>query len=409
MIKKIQYISICALLFGASLVAAHGHHHHHHHGDKEATGGHGHDHHHHHNSQESFANFPLVQTLFASDSPKVLAFLATFYISVVPNLFLLFVPANISTSKLNILVSFAVGGLLGDVFLHLLPHAFVENYNEIATFGHDHITVKNVVTGLGIFAGLIGFFILDKFMRIISGNKGHSHSHGHGHDHSHHAHDSSSKSSSVEAKDNSNLRQRKSGDKKSESTAQPDKSESKPGQQSVKLSAYLNLIADATHNFTDGLAIAASFYVSKSIGITTTIAVFFHEIPHEVGDFAILLQSGFSRYQALGSQFVTAVGAFLGTVAGVLIQEAASSAANSNPPFPAYPWFFWSDLVLPVTAGGFLYIATVSVIPDLLETPDDLAKNGQEPKKSTLIFQTYLELIAALIGVSLMAIVSFYE
>lgn len=66
---------------------------------------------------------------------------------------------------------------------------------------------------------------------------------------------------------------------------------------------------------------SASFYASPTIGATTTVAVFFHEIPHEVGDFALLIQSGFSKRAAMGSQFITALGALLGTLIGIAIQE----------------------------------------------------------------------------------------
>lgn len=66
---------------------------------------------------------------------------------------------------------------------------------------------------------------------------------------------------------------------------------------------------------------SASFYASPTIGASTTLAVFLHEIPHEVGDFALLIQSGFSKRAAMGAQFVTAIGAFLGTTIGILIQE----------------------------------------------------------------------------------------
>merc|ERR1712137_185314 len=90
---------------------------------------------------------------------------------------------------------------------------------------------------------------------------------------------------------------------------------------SVKLGGYLNLIADFTHNITDGLALSSSFYASPTIGATTTVAVFFHEIPHEVGDFALLVQSGFSKRAAMGAQFVTALGALLGTCIGIAVQE----------------------------------------------------------------------------------------
>ena len=72
---------------------------------------------------------------------------------------------------------------------------------------------------------------------------------------------------------------------------------------------------------------SASFYASPTIGATTTVAVFFHEIPHEVGDFALLVQSGFSKRAAMGSQFITAVGALLGTLIGIAVQELGGSGA----------------------------------------------------------------------------------
>jgi zinc transporter 7 len=61
------------------------------------------------------------------------------------------------------------------------------------------------------------------------------------------------------------------------------------------VAGYLNLAADFTHNFTDGLAIGASFLVNKNLGLITTITILLHEVPHEIGDFAILIQSGCSK------------------------------------------------------------------------------------------------------------------
>ena len=63
----------------------------------------------------------------------------------------------------------------------------------------------------------------------------------------------------------------------------------------IKVAGYLNLAADFAHNFTDGLAIGASFMMGQNLGIITTITIFLHEIPHEIGDFAILVQSGCSK------------------------------------------------------------------------------------------------------------------
>ncbi|TFY78085.1 hypothetical protein EWM64_g5927, partial [Hericium alpestre] len=107
-----------------------------------------------------------------------------------------------------------------------------------------------------------------------------------------------------------------------------------------KLSAYLNLFGDFVHNITDGLAMAASFYSSPLIGATTTLACFAHEIPHEIADYSILIRSGFTKRQAMQSQFLTAVGAF----------------------------------VIPFVAGGFLYIGAVAVLPTLLQE----SKSGKQ-------------------------------
>ena len=158
--------------------------------------------------------------------------------------------------------------------------------------------------------------------------------------------------------------------------------------QSIRLSACLNLIADFTHNITDGLAMSSSFYASPTLGATTAVAVFFHEIPHEVGDFALLIQSGFSKRRAMAAQFVTALGAFLGTCIGIAVQEFGNSDPKSisgQDPNKglAGTSVTWGDMLLPFTAGTFLYVGTVAVIPELLETGPN---KGQELKKTAAQF-----------------------
>ena len=150
------------------------------------------------------------------------------------------------------------------------------------------------------------------------------------------------------------------------------------------------MIADFTHNITDGLAMASSFYASPTVGATTTVAVFFHEIPHEVGDFALLIQSGFSKKKAMAAQFVTALGALLGTIIGIAVQElggTASGAGGLNGQTGQQGLFgtdlTWGDMLLPFTAGTFLYVGTVSVIPELLETGP---RKGEELRKTAVQF-----------------------
>lgn len=237
--------------------------------------------------------------------------------------------------------------------------------------------------------------------------------------------------------------------------------------------------ADFTHNITDGLAMSASFYASPTIGATTTVAVFFHEIPHEVGDFALLVQSGFSKRAAMGAQFVTALGALLGTLIGIAVQELGGGAGDEGGPMgrnggiwgtslvsgsffllvlmsprcgarvlfvlflrirftqlpicagciqasdctpiklPLYPSCIcrpalsfnrpaadfltsqsWGDLLLPFTAGTFLYVGTVAVIPELLETG---------PNKAQELKKTVVQFAAIALGAGIMLFISWHD
>ncbi|CAG8482143.1 11993_t:CDS:2 [Acaulospora colombiana] len=348
----------------------------------------------------------LTRQIFAllfPGSPRVNSLLGTLYISSIPNFILYFVPPDIEPSSLNTLVSFAVGGLLGDVFLHLLPHSFLGESNDDEVHFVQVDEKKNVVIGLAIFFGLMTFFVIDKVMRIANGGDVHSHSHNHANeDHRDHT-DLGTSTSTPDSSDPSTLRQRKSEKIK---VVEKEQGDTKPPSPSIKLSAYLNLIADATHNFTDGLAMAASFYSSPSIGATTTVAVFFHEIPHEVGDYAILIQSGFTKRRAMLSQFVTAIGAFLGTLTGIAIEELGHGDNGLPSSSQDHEVGIWGtgatlgDLVIPFTAGGFLYIATVGVIPELLEVTGKFTKN---------IKQAGSEFFAMLIGVGMMAVIAWNE
>jgi len=113
---------------------------------------------------------------------------------------------------------------------------------------------------------------------------------------------------------------------------------------------YLNLIGDGIHNFTDGLVIGASFIVSINFGVITTLVLVFHEIPQEIGDFGILIYGGFSRAKALTYNFISALTCVLGTIVGYYLTSAIGN---------------FSAFLLPLTAGGFIYIAACDLIPEL--------------------------------------------
>lgn len=286
--------------------------------------------------------------------------LATLYISGPPNFLLALCPPNVDPNSLSVMVAFAVGGLLGDTLFHLLPEIFLGEAEEGKVKFVMVEPNKNLLLGVAIMIGFMTFVAMDKGLRIATGGEGHSHDHVH-------AEEVDQATSTAIEKPPGKAKSRK-GKKESGIVSRPVKPQVS---QSIKLSAYLNLIADFTHNITDGLAMSSSFYASPTVGATTTMAVFFHEIPHEVGDFALLIQSGFTKRQAMMSQFVTAVGALLGTCIGIAVQEyggSSSGAAQVNGPGLWGTSLQWGDLLLPFTAGTFLYVGTVAVIPEMLQT-----------------------------------------
>lgn len=113
---------------------------------------------------------------------------------------------------------------------------------------------------------------------------------------------------------------------------------------------YLNLIGDGLHNFIDGLVIAGSFAVSNSVGIFTVFLVIIHEIPQELGDFGVLVYGGFTKKKALFYNFLSALTAFIGAIAGYIISHRIHS---------------FSSILLSVTAGGFIYISSADLVPEI--------------------------------------------
>lgn len=304
------------------------------------------------------------------------------------------------------MVAFAVGGLLGDTLFHLLPEIFLgEDEPDKVRFVMLEPN-RNLLLGAGILVGLVTFMAMDKALRIATGGEGHTHDHSHSHSNTQTtttgATNGKATGSSLTVSETS-VKQRKSktSTPTTESTAPTTKDPINP---SVKLAGLLNLIADFTHNITDGLALSSSFYSSPALGATTTMAVFFHEIPHEVGDFALLIQSGFSKQKAMGAQFVTAVGAFIGTLIGIFVNEygGSASAADAGEEFKGL-WgtsLTWGDMLLPFTAGTFLYVGTVAVIPELLENEKGLSKKGE-------LFRTLKQFGAMAVGAGIMIAISW--
>jgi len=284
------------------------------------------------------------------------------------------------------MTAFATGGLLSDVFLHLVPHSFFGEHQDGAVHFVMVEEKRHILVGLGIFIGFAAFFMMEKTLRVLGSGEAHTHSH-EGHGDLSKATDEST-SSAVEPNTSSlamRSRHQVNTEHSDKHELQVDDVKSNVGGPS-KLSAYLNLFGDFVHNITDGLALSASFYSGPMIGATTTLACFAHEIPHEIADYSILIRSGFTKRQAMQSQFLTAVGAFVGTFMGIAIHNLSVSAHVEDVSLDLAAAVRQTatgllgtsvqlaDLVLPFVAGGFLYIGAVAVLPTLLEE----SKSGKQ-------------------------------
>jgi len=206
------------------------------------------------------------------------------------------------------LVSFSVGGLFGDAFIHLIPEAVGKN-----GFG-SHIS-------LYILFGIFTSFIVEKFLQWrhchIPTSEEHPHSF-----------------------------------------------------------AYMNLLGDGVHNFIDGLIIGASYLASIPLGLATTLAVVFHEIPQEIGDFGVLIYGGFGKSRALFFNFSSALTAIFGAAVSFYIRG-------------------FIPFLIPFAAGNFIYIAGSDLIPEL--------RKEVEPSKSVL------QLMAIVLGVFILFSLVFLE
>lgn len=136
--------------------------------------------------------------------------------------------------------------------------------------------------------------------------------------------------------------------------------------------AAMNLVGDGVHNFLDGLIIAASYLISLPLGLTSTLAIIFHEIPQEIGDFGVLLHSGLSKKKAVFFNLLSALLAVLGAVVGLLFGRQIENLTIN---------------ILPVAAAGFIYIATADLIPEL----------HKEKKAAPLFFQLIFLVLGILI------------
>ncbi len=238
---------------------------------------------------------------------------------------------RIQPRLIPLFVSYAVGALLGVVFLDLLPHIFEKGGQR-----HD--------AAMWILVGILAFFVLEKMVlwrhnhdhagqaeALMASEHSHDHDHGHGH-----------------ATDG--------------------------GRDS---SAWMIIIGDGFHNFTDGFAIAAAFMADVRLGIVTAVAIVAHELPQELGNFLVLIHSGFSKARAL---FWNIVSSFA-TLAGAMIAYFALKSFEQ-----------YSVIFLCFAASSMIYVAIADLIPGL--------------HKRTSLKESALQI--ALIGLGVLSIATFH-
>lgn len=219
-------------------------------------------------------------------------------LSVLAAALFLLIPGKQRQRLLPHMVSYAIGALLGAAFLALLPHAV-----EYPGVGDVHKVTFTVLIGL------LGFFLLEKMVLWRHCHAQDCEVHGEEHGHSH------------------NLNQ-------GEDTAR----------------GMMILIGDGMHNLVDGVLIAAAFLTDFHLGVVTSIAVATHEIPQELGDFSILLHSGYSRMKALIFNVLASLTTVIGGVAAYYSLQYTQGAV---------------PYVLAVAAASFIYIAVADLIPGL--------------------------------------------
>jgi zinc and cadmium transporter len=219
------------------------------------------------------------------------------------------------------LVSLSVGALFGDAIIHLIPQAFSE--------------IGNASTAsLSILIGIMLFFVLEKFIRWH-----HSHEH--------------------DCEDEECI-------KRQENKIHP--------------MGTLILMSDAIHNMIDGVIIGVSYLISIEIGIATTIAIVLHEIPQEIGHFAVLLHSGYTKIKAILFNFLSSLSAILGTALVFIFGQTIN---------------LYIPVLIAFAAGGFIYIAGSDLMPELHKT-SGLKKSLQQ-------------FVAIIIGIAIMFALLAFE
>ncbi|XP_058251400.1 zinc transporter ZIP12-like isoform X1 [Hemibagrus wyckioides] len=245
---------------------------------------------------------------------------------------------------LQLFVGLAVGTLSGDALLHLIPEILGLHDDS----QHDDSNLMEQKEYLwkimGIIAGIYGFFLIERIFSFVMSSHGHSHSHDLSVDLSCNGEGQRGKSVST-----MQLKTLEDAECTEIQPVEPSIDPIQKQKQGIPLLAVMVIVGDSLHNFADGLVVGAAFSNSVETGMATTVAILCHEIPHEMGDFAVLLSSGLSVKRAVLMNFVSALTAFMGLYIGLFVSSEME----------VQQWIFT------VTAGIFLYLSLVEMMPEM--------------------------------------------
>ncbi|KAK2986659.1 hypothetical protein RJ640_010115 [Escallonia rubra] len=346
------------------------------------------------------------------------------------------------------------GAMLGDAFLHQLPHAFGGGHSHshdhhadhasLAHSEHEHShshshSLKDLSVGLSVLAGIVAFLLVEKVVRYVEEMSGGVNAWSHGHHHHHRKNSDklkddndahytlqglacSGKDKSISKSEDMSERacddglngedsservpgECLNGEEQSEAVLRkrhiasggedkldPDATigstksinsmvEKGPARSSNLVFGYLNLFSDGVHNFTDGMALGSAFLLYGSIGgWSRTLFLLAHELPQEIGDFGILVRSGFSVSKAIFFNFLSALVALAGTALALIWGQDPGQ----------------SSLIEGFTAGGFIYIAVAGVLAEM--------NNGTSALRTTAI-----QLISLTLGMGVALCISLVE
>ncbi|MCD7471473.1 hypothetical protein HAX54_011927 [Datura stramonium] len=484
LVKRICFCLIVAtslgvMIFGSSVEAkaqefhqcnhGHGHHHHHDHGgqghhhhessevkqrklleelaeeeDLKLYGFGSHDnmddhHHHHHHDGHGVKDLTGLGLWVSAMGCSLLVSLASLICLIL--LPLIFIQGKPSKAVVDSLALFGAGAMLGDAFLHQLPHAFggghshshddhveYDHLHDHSSHSHAH-SLEDLSIGLSILAGIVLFLIVEKLVRYVEDFSGGVNERSHGHHHHHHMHFtklkddndadddlqelsqvkggslsekaaggsgvdvvSSESPSGEKPNEGAILRKRNTGSSAAEdntaldaancSTKSTSIGEEQAKPRSSLVFGYLNLFSDGVHNFTDGMALGSAFLLYGSVGgWSRTLFLLAHELPQEIGDFGILVRSGFSVSKALFFNFLSALLALAGTAMALTLGQDSGH----------------SSLIEGFTAGGFIYISVAGVLAEM-----------NNSGRTTLV-NTVIQLISLVSGMAVALCISLVE